>query len=183
MSLLDMPKQSPELFVETIKEIAEPLIEHVDSLGFKDEQFYQLLKQGVSISEMLDLSKEELGAVYEMARRNISVGQVEKAKSLFIMLVQIAPMEEQYTYGLAMTYQIQGDVRMAVKLYLHFISMDATNPQGYLRLGECLMAAKEYQEAGDAFEAALRMFDDPVKNYDDKKYAQTMMKSARQKLV
>ena len=183
MSLLDMPKQSPELIVETIKEIAEPLMEHVDSLGFKDETFYKLLKQGVSISEMLDLSKEELAAVYEMARRNISVGQIEKAKSLFIMLVQIAPQEEQYTYGLAMTYQIEGDVRMAVKLYMHFIGMDATNPQGYLRLGECLLAAKEYQEAGEAFEAALRMFSDPVKNYDDRKYAQTMMKNARQNLV
>ncbi|SDR15080.1 hypothetical protein [Pseudovibrio sp. Tun.PSC04-5.I4] len=183
MSLLDMSAPSPELFVETIKEIAGPLMEQVDALGFKDEKFYQLMKQGVSISEMLDLSKDELAAVYEMARRNISVGQIEKAKALFIMLVQIAPMEEHFTYGLAMTYQVQGDVRMAVKLYLYFISMDATNPQGYLRLGECLMAAKEYHEAGDAFEAALRMFTNPVKNYDDRKYAQNMMKSARKQLV
>ncbi len=180
MSLLNMSNVTPEMITSVVNEVAPQAIKQLAGIDKSADDCMELMQKGFTLAEIYGITEDELGAVYEMARRDIAVGQVEKAKALFIMLVQISPMEPHFTYGLATAYQIEGDVRMAVRLYSYFLAMDATNPQGYLRLGECLLASGEYKEARDAFQGALNMFTDPVKNYDDREYAKTMMASARE---
>ncbi|WP_068310423.1 tetratricopeptide repeat protein [Polycladidibacter hongkongensis] len=182
MSIIDIPPMT-EKDLQAIVQEADPIVVGtLDELGLKDERFYQLMKKGISVSEMLDISEEELNAVFEMGRRAISVGNIDQAFSLFVMLVQIAPLEPKFTYGLGVCFQAQGNIAVAARMYLYFISLDATNPQGYLRLGECLLAAGECKEAAEAFEGALNMMTDPVKGYDDRAYAQSMIEASRRQI-
>ena len=60
-------------------------------------------------------------------------------------------------HALAATFQAQDAWPTAGKLYVHFLALDATNPDGYLRLGECFLAAREIEEARTCFENARRL--------------------------
>ena len=50
---------------------------------------------------------------------------------------------------------MQGDYSVAAKMFVQFLALDATNPEGFLRLGECFYAAKELKDAKGCFEIAL----------------------------
>ncbi|MNL48429.1 hypothetical protein D3C87_1712880 [compost metagenome] len=50
---------------------------------------------------------------------------------------------------------MDADLERAAYFYLNFLALDATNPEGYLRLGECLMSAGELEEARASIQTAL----------------------------
>ena len=71
------------------------------------------------------------------------------------MLTLLDPLDSRVLYVLGSTYQAENNLPAAARFYLQFLAFDATNADGYLRLGECFLAAKEFEEADQTFKIAL----------------------------
>ena len=174
MSILDLGFNSEEEFKEAI-EIAAPAIEKIlQDSGLADENFIKLMEEGFSPCEILGLEKNHLDALFVSGYQYMSAGDMQKAKDVFQTLTQLDSMDERFTFALASVHQIEGDFSVAGKLYLFFLAMDATNVEGYLRLGECLMAAKEYNEADDVFQTAIALCED-YGSEENRKHAEAMI--------
>lgn len=114
----------------------------------------ELTADGSSLGDALGITKEQKAALLDLGCRLIQVGQLEKAADVLMRLNQLDPLEERAIYALGVVCQTRGELQKAAQMYLQFLALDATNPIGYLRLGECLLAAKEYAEAHAAFATA-----------------------------
>lgn len=112
------------------------------------------LDQGLSLADVLGITKEQREAVLVQGFQQLSHGDHAGAQNTLSMLYHLEPTDERVIYALAATHQAQEDYAVAGKLYLNFLALDATNPQGYLRLAECFMANREIDEARAYFEAA-----------------------------
>jgi tetratricopeptide (TPR) repeat protein len=154
MSILDGAYKSKEEFLDGLTVASAIFGEFVKQNDLEDDEFLNLLQEGLSPSEIFDIPKRHLEALYSYAIQFMANGELQKARDLFTALCQWDYMDERYIYGLATTYQVAGEVKQAAQLYLQFLALDATNAEGYLRLGECLLMASELDEALSAFETA-----------------------------
>jgi tetratricopeptide (TPR) repeat protein len=156
MSILDrMPSNEAEL--KAAMEFANPMLEKAMAdlkLPERAMSALELMKEGLSIGDIMGLKKEHRDALLVQAGRLLKAGEVGKARDALIGLYQIEPLDERTIYMLATTYQIEGDLSAAGRLYVTFLALDATNPEGHLRLGECFLSAKEYENAEQSFSMA-----------------------------
>lgn len=159
---------------------------------FGDNEFTRLLdeshvwkqmKEGLTLADILQLSKDQLEALYSVGHQALAAGQPEKAKDAFIQLIQIDPMDERFVYMLGLSCQMLGEIEHAAKVYVQFIARDATNPEGYLRLAECLLAAGEVTEARDTFRTARNMAEGKPEFAVSLAYAKTMIETAEARLA
>ncbi len=91
--------------------------------------------------------------LFALACRHIQSGGIEKARDLLLNLYYLEPLDERVIYAIALTYQLKGDFARAAKLYVHFIALDGTNPEGFLRLANA-SSAREYDRAAECFQMA-----------------------------
>lgn len=156
MGILDgMISSKAEL--ERANEYAAPIVEFaLDRMKFspKTQSVIELMKQGLSLGDILGITKEQRDALFAHACRLLQHREIQKARDFLQQLYQIEPLEARTIYALAGTFQMEGDYARAGKLYVNFLALDATNPDGFLRLGECFLGAKEFGEAVSAFEMA-----------------------------
>jgi uncharacterized protein HemY len=177
MSILDgMPSNEAQL--KGAVEFANPIIEQAIAklnLTERQQSAGELMKEGLSIADIMGISKQHRDAMLVQGIRLLQAGDVGKARDALTTLYQMEPLDERVIYALANTYQVEGDFAAAGKLYVTFLALDATNPEGYLRLGECFLGAKEYGNATDTFEIALntarRQNDEKCAAYADKMLA------------
>lgn len=156
-SILDGMPSNPAELNEALK-FANPLIEQVlekMELTERQRDAIELMKEGLSLADILGFTKQHRDAMLVQGARLLQSGDVKKARDAFTTLYQLEPMDERVIYMLANTHQVDGDFETAGKLYITFLALDATNPEGYLRLGECFLGAKEYSNAQDTFEIAM----------------------------
>ena len=111
-------------------------------------------QDGASLGDVLGITKDQKQALLDYGCGLIQSGEMEKAADVLLQLSALDPLEERAKYALGVICQLRGELHKAAQLYLQFLALDATNPLGYLRLGECLMSAREYAEARSAFEMA-----------------------------
>lgn len=114
----------------------------------------ELTGDGSTLGDVLGITKEQKGALLDLGCRLLQLGETDKAMDVLLRLSQLDPYEERAYYALGVGAQSQGRLQPAAQMYLQFLALDATNPMGYLRLGECLLSAKEFTEARESFEAA-----------------------------
>lgn len=156
MSILDgMPNNEAEL--KAAMEFAAPILDKtMAELKFPERaaSVMELLKEGLSLGDIMGLKKEHRDALLVQAGRLLKAGEIAKARDALIVLYQLEPLDERTIYMLATTYQIEGDLTAAGKLYVVFLALDATNPEGHLRLGECFLSAKEFENAEQSFSMA-----------------------------
>ena len=154
MSILDgMPSNEDEL--KAAVEFAAPYLDKaVADSPARVAGVMELMKEGLSLGDIMGLKKEHRDALLVQAGRLLKAGEVGKARDVLIVLYQIEPLDERTIYMLAMTYQIEGDLTAAGKLYVVFLALDATNPEGHLRLAECFLSAKEFENAEQSFSMA-----------------------------
>ncbi|MBB3950332.1 tetratricopeptide repeat protein [Aureimonas jatrophae] len=112
------------------------------------------LKAGLTPRNILGLTEAHLDALVMQASQFMAYGQLEKARDILLQAHQLDPLYAKALFAIGTTYQMEGDLRRAAHFFMHFLALDATNGDGYLRLGECLMAAGELPEARDALGAA-----------------------------
>jgi tetratricopeptide (TPR) repeat protein len=143
----------------------------------------ELMGEGLSLADIFDITKEERDLVFANACRMVQTGERDKARDLLIRLNQLEPMDERPIYVLATIFQMEGKVETAGKLYVHFLALDATNVNGYLRLGECLLAAREVENAIAIFETAINLIAKGKGSPAAREHATKMLAVARQQLA
>jgi Flp pilus assembly protein TadD len=123
-------------------------------LDERSRHLIDVTRDGLALGDVLGVSKEQKTALLDLGCRLLQLGQTDKAVDVLMRLNQLDPLEERAMYALGVACQTRGELQKAAQMYLQFLALDATNPMGYLRLGECLLAAKEYAEAHAAFLSA-----------------------------
>lgn len=122
---------------------------------FAGKKILDLMGQGLSLGDILDISERQLDAVSIQATQFLEAGNIAAARELFTLIVRLQPMEARYTYGLATTYQLEGNYRSAGRLYAIYLGLDADCVHGRLRLAECLLGAGEHQDAAAMFRSVV----------------------------
>jgi cytochrome c-type biogenesis protein CcmH/NrfG len=156
MSILDGLPTSELQFKEAVK-LAGPMMDRMlDELkvSTKQQNVIDLMMKGVSLADIYGLTKEQREALFLKGCRMIQVGQTKKARDWLAVMFQLDPLDKRVIYALALTFQIEGNVSKAAKLFIYFLGLDPTNPEGYLRLGECFLVAGEHENAHGSFEFA-----------------------------
>lgn len=157
MSILDSKFKSESELREAARS-APPLFESLltqPELTPRHRSIIELMREGFTLAEILDIPQKDRDAILGVCIRLLKAGQPARARDILSVLMQIDPQDPRVIYTLAGCYQLEGNLPLAAQLYLLFLARDATNPQGYFRLGECLLAAKEYDKARDSFRIAL----------------------------
>jgi tetratricopeptide (TPR) repeat protein len=156
MSILDgMPSSEADL-----KKAMEFVAPHIDKmiaesgLTEREQSVFELMKEGLSLGDIYGITKEQRDALLVHAGRFLKAGDIQKARDILLKVYQFEPTDERAIYALATTFQLEGNFSAAGKLYLAFLALDATNPEGHLRLGECFLGAKEYDNAESEFRIA-----------------------------
>jgi tetratricopeptide (TPR) repeat protein len=175
MSILDGLPSNEKQVESALEHAALLTAELLDDPVLKDRKVIELLGKGLSIADILDIPERQLEAVFDKACQLVAAGELQKARKLFWMLCQIQPLEERYTYGLATTYQLEGNHRVAGRLYVLFLSLDADSIAGRLRLGECFLGAGEYDNAKAMFLSALRAAGEGAEEDENRSHARRMI--------
>ena len=155
MSILDshpLLKIDMESAAESVPMFLDAIME---SLDLEDTPYYQAVRSGATPAAALGLEKRHIEALYQQGYDLLAVGDIEKSRAVLTTLLQLDPSEERAVYALAATYQMEGRFDAAAQIYMTFITMDATNPDGFLRLGECLEALGEMENAIGCYEIAV----------------------------
>jgi tetratricopeptide (TPR) repeat protein len=155
MSILDgMPTQDD--FQRVAEQLAPKMAELLDSdkLSPKMKSIYEAMGEGISLGTILGLKKEHRDALLHQALNLMRAGENAKAREFLEICQLLDPVDQRPSYALGIILQQSGDFATAAKLFTMFLAMDATNPDGYLRLGECFFGAAEYDNAQDCFETA-----------------------------
>src|SRR5690606_40771579 len=95
----------------------------------------------------MDFGEGHKEALLQLGCRFMLSNDLEQASNIFLTLALLDPLEERAQYGLGVVEQTRGDLPKAAQFFLQFILLNATDPKGYLRLGECLRGANEKEEA------------------------------------
>jgi Flp pilus assembly protein TadD len=109
------------------------------------------VKGGETPAQAMGLSRDDLEVLYAVGFQQITRGELDRAQDSFIRLVGIDPLEARHRYCLSLVRQLKGDLKGAAAGYIQFLALDATNPEGYLRLGEVHLAAGEPERAAEFF--------------------------------
>lgn len=157
MSIIDgLPSTIEEL--QRAMNFAVPIVSNVlakMNLTPRQRSIINLMNEGVPLADILEISKQQRDAIFLKGCQLFQFKEYERARDLLTVLYQLQPLDARVIYLLAAIFQVQGDVATAAKLLIYFLALDATNPDGYLRLGECFLAAKEFDKAASTFRAAV----------------------------
>ncbi|MBC8130164.1 MAG: hypothetical protein H7Y08_07555 [Rhizobiaceae bacterium] len=154
MSILNSAYTDKALMEGAMVYAAEKVTEMLPNLDEKSRRLIELTADGTTLGDALGITKAQKQALLDTGCRLIQVGELEKATDILLRLNQLDPLDERSLYALGTICQLRGELEKAAALYIQFLAQDATNPLGYLRLGECLMAAREYDDAYGALHAA-----------------------------
>jgi type III secretion system low calcium response chaperone LcrH/SycD len=111
---------------------------------------------GQTIAQAKGLSRADLEVLYAYGFSFISKGDTRKAEDVFSQLCMIDPLVAKNHYCLGIVRQMTQHWDLAIDDFARFCALDATNPEGYLRIGECLTAKGDRAEARKVFDVALR---------------------------
>jgi tetratricopeptide (TPR) repeat protein len=153
VSILDGMIQSevdPKALIGILGPMAEKLFDAIASRS----PYGELIRQGHAPADILGLTKAHRDAIMMLGYRAMQAGNVQKARDLFMLLQFIEPLDNRAAYGLGVTYQAEGKVDVAAKLFVQYLALDATCAKGHLRLGECFLTAQELERAASCFRVA-----------------------------
>ncbi|MEL7390062.1 MAG: hypothetical protein AAFN76_09800 [Pseudomonadota bacterium] len=181
MSILDFGFNDVDTFLKGI-ENAMPLMEvAIDELGLSDHVLGHALREGISPHIALGLSGEHLDALFTIGLHAMQAGEIAKAQIVFQKLVTLKSIDERYWYALGTSMQMQDRVAEAARAYIIALGLKATDVEGYLRLGECLLAAKEVNEALACFQMASSLCDDGHGDESQKQMAERYVAHTNQR--
>lgn len=128
-----------------------------DRLSPKMRSLLELLGEGLSVGDIIGIEKQHRDAMVVQAGTMMQAGETEKAKEVLEMLSILEPLDERPAYMLGVIALQEERYAVAARLFVHFLALDATNPDGHLRLGECLLSAGELDNAEEAFGTAVAL--------------------------
>jgi Flp pilus assembly protein TadD len=156
MSILDgmyPGREDPKAFVARTSNMVAEILDGAET-DERTSHILDLMGQGLTLRNALGLTTEHMTALLTQASNLLAAGQMQGARDIALQVIQLDPLEARAPYVMGVSYQAEGDMARAAHFYTQFLALDATNPDGYLRLGECCMVAGETQNARDALGAA-----------------------------
>lgn len=111
---------------------------------------------GQTIAQVKGLTRADLEVLYAYGFSMIAGGDADRAEPFFMHLCFIDPLIAKNHYCLGIVRQMKQQWDTAIDDFARFCALDATNPEGYLRIGECLTAKGDKAEARRVFDVALR---------------------------
>lgn len=132
----------------------QELAKLIDDLGLKDNPIMQGVMDGLTVAQAMGLTREDLEVLYAVGFQKLNAGDVEAARDMFGYLVMIDPLHAPNHYCLGVVFQKLGQMQTAEAEFVNFLALDATNPAGYLRYGECCQARGAVALAREAYELA-----------------------------
>lgn len=123
--------------------------------GFDKDPSVLAVLGGETIAQVKGLTRQDLELLYAYGFKFLANRDAERAEDVFAHLCLIDPLQAKNHYCLGVVHQIKQQWDIAIDDFSRFCALDATNPEGYLRIGECLTAKGERAEARDAYEVAL----------------------------
>jgi len=182
MSILDSLPSEAEMrrAIEVMAPRIEQLFAGMD-LSPKQRSIVELLKKGYSLADIHGFTQDERDAMFARGCQLVQAGEIDKGRDWLMFVNRLDPRDARVVYVIAVTYQTQGNFSLAAKLYVYFIALDASNPEGYLRLGECLLSAQEYAAAVDCFRFAKDQCARGKGNAAAAEHAERMLGHAREK--
>jgi tetratricopeptide (TPR) repeat protein len=140
---------------ERVKVATGMIVDFLNQSDLMQDPIISQVMEGQSPAQAMGLTRDDLEVLYAVGFNQLNAGEFNKAADTFTNLCLIDPLEAKNHYCLGMAYQLRGEPRNAAPIFINFLSLDATNPHGYLRYGECLMAQGEKTEALESFRLAL----------------------------
>lgn len=160
MSILEGAFGDKETMAGAIEFATRMTQEMLPQLDEEARHIIEVTADGTSLGDALGVTKEQKAALLDLGCRLAQMRQLDKATDVLLRLVQLDPLEERAFYALGVVCQMRGELHKAAQMFLQFLALDATNPIGYLRLGECLLRAGEHAEAYSAFVVAKEFADE-----------------------
>lgn len=120
----------------------------------EDNPIVQDMMDGLTAAQAMGLTREDLNALYTAFFRVLNTRDYAEAHDGFVYLVMIDPLHAPNHYCLGVALQGLGRMSDAERSFISFLALDATNPAGYLRLGECYQSRGATALAIEAFELA-----------------------------
>lgn len=140
---------------EAIKRGLETASVILKDLDMDDNPIFKEMLDGQTMAQAMGLNRDDLEVIYTLGFNLMVSGKLDQAEDTFITLCMMDMLEAKNHYCLGVTRQLKQNWKMAYDDFVRFLSLDATNPEGYLRAGECMMALGDRDEARDLFELAL----------------------------
>lgn len=148
-----MPEGDP---IEIIRKTAETVDKAVAATNDPEMSArWQRLCNGETMAQVLGITKDEMEGLYAHGFSHIQQGAPEKGLDVFRKLISLDPIEAKYRYCEGICHQMKGDIAKAAQAYMEFLGLDATNFDGYMRLGECHLANDEPAMARRYFDIAI----------------------------
>ena len=177
MSIVDgMPRSEAEVdaAVKTVRLLLDGFCNKLE-LTPRQRSILDLMKEGVPLAAIFGLDKADRDSLFLLGCRFFQAGDLENALAVLTVLYQLYPLDGRVLYVLGAVKQAQGDVAAAAKIFVNSIALDATNPDGYLRIGECFLAAKEKDEAESCFRTALALCEEGHGDATSRQHAERMV--------
>lgn len=153
------------------EELLASLKHHIDTasseIGGDAADLLAAVAEGFSFADIMGFGEDHKEALFQFGCRFMVTNNLDQAERIFVMLALLDPLEARAPYGLGIIAQTRKELHKAAQFFMQFIILDATNPKGYLRLGECLLAANEHQEAESAFLTAKKLAESGHGNQSD----------------
>lgn len=144
---------------EVAKEIEEGVrlaMKALTDAGLDQDPAFQRVLAGETIAQAKGLTRADLEVLYAYGFRFIANRDTKRAEEVFVHLCMIDPLQAKNHYCLGIVRQMQEQWDAAIDDFARFCALDATNPDGYLRIGECLTAKGDRVQARQAYNVALR---------------------------
>src|ERR1700722_9338594 len=111
MALLDgIPSNAKEMtnameLGDKVFELAQPKL----NLTPKTQSVLDLMKDGVSLGDILEITEEERNAMFAQGCKLVQLGDLQKARALLSQLYLFEPLDARVIYMLGVIFQLQGD--------------------------------------------------------------------------
>ena len=112
---------------------------------------------GVTPAVLHGVTDEELEATYQLAYELVMEARYEEVLEYAELLVRMDPAEQRYLFAFALCLQHVGEYASAARYYAEALVLKATDAVCAFRMGECLTAMQDLDNARTAFELCVTL--------------------------
>lgn len=143
----------------------------------KAEVFINNLLAGGTVGTFLNLSDQDLEAMYAVGYNQFAARKYDQAISMFKFLCLYDHTEPRWYYSLGVAQQNKGDYQDAINAFAVATLLDMLDPRPQAQAGYCLMAMGKRPEAKSALEGAVLACGDDEAHADVRKQAEALLET------
>lgn len=107
-----------------------------------------------NFQEILGISDESMHSFYQLGEHYSSIGEIQKAKDIFYLLLMLDAEMATYWVALGFCFQQEGAYSEALECYNQGEQVNPQHPAPYLYCGSCYLEIGEKEKAQEEFEQA-----------------------------